>query len=55
MRMIRAALFLVPIALGLPALAAGEEALNYRVRYDLAVPSVVHITVKFAAPTDAPR
>jgi predicted metalloprotease with PDZ domain len=54
MRMIRAALVLVPIALGLPVLAAGEETLNYRVRYDLAVPSVVHITVKFAAPTDAP-
>jgi predicted metalloprotease with PDZ domain len=54
MRMIRAALLLVPIALGLPVLAAGEETLHYRVRYDLAVPSSVHITVMFAPPTDAP-
>ncbi|MGA2429272.1 MAG: hypothetical protein ABSH13_12305 [Candidatus Acidiferrum sp.] len=52
--MIRAALLIALAALGLPGRAASEEILTYSIRYDLAVPSVVHISVKLPAPSDAP-
>jgi predicted metalloprotease with PDZ domain len=54
MQMIRATLLLALLAVGLPILATAEGVLAYRVRYDLAAPSVVHITVKLAAPSEAP-
>jgi predicted metalloprotease with PDZ domain len=34
--------------------AAAEEQLVYRVRYDLAEPAIVHVTLNFPAPSDAP-
>jgi predicted metalloprotease with PDZ domain len=52
--MIRAVLLIVLVALGLPTRAASEEILTYSLRYDLVVPSVVHISVKFPAPADGP-
>src|ERR1700683_1392660 len=53
-RMIRAALLILSAALGFLGRAASEEILAYRVQYDLAAPSIVHISVKFPSPADAP-
>jgi predicted metalloprotease with PDZ domain len=52
--MIRAALLILSAALGFLGRAASEEILAYRVQYDLAAPSIVHISVKFPSPADAP-
>jgi predicted metalloprotease with PDZ domain len=52
--MIRAALLILSAALGLLARDGSEEILAYRVQYDLAAPSIVHISVKFPSPAEAP-
>jgi predicted metalloprotease with PDZ domain len=37
-----------------PSFAVAEEQLVYRVRYDLAVPAIVHVSLNFPVPSDAP-
>jgi len=42
-------------SLGLPSgLAALDQQLVYRVRYDLATPSIIHVSLNFSAPAAAP-
>jgi predicted metalloprotease with PDZ domain len=52
MRLFRAAVILVSLCL--PSFATAEELLLYRVRYDLTAPSIVHVSLYFPAPSDAP-
>jgi predicted metalloprotease with PDZ domain len=40
--------------LGLPSVAVADEPLYYRVRYDLAAPSIVHISLRLPLSTKAP-
>ncbi len=52
MRFFRAAVILVFLCL--PSFAAADEHLVYRVSYDLATPSIVHVSLDFPAASDAP-
>jgi predicted metalloprotease with PDZ domain len=45
---------LLTLALCLPGLVLAEENLLYRIRYDLAAPSLVHVSVILAPPSDVP-
>jgi predicted metalloprotease with PDZ domain len=52
-RFLRAALFLTAL-LSWSLAAAADEPLVYRVRYDLATPSIVRVSLSFPVPCDAP-
>src|SRR5713226_7998092 len=52
MRFFRATVILVFLCL--PSFAAADELLVYRIRYDLATPSIVHVSLNFPAASDAP-